>query len=493
MRLLAAFFLLFFSAEALMTKSATISVKTTASQFTATTTTSHFSAPVEQQEKDDVWQDPDAPEVKVEGAEFFGGNKRKEEFYDPIAEVEAAEEVKEQQVTSVSRFFADATEQAPSLAYDTVEVALLARALQRQINKMLYEKDVQSPSSSLELDWDTQLASWNTPVSKSAQGDSPLAELQLAKDFYKKVDLAIVGGKKVSDTIVELSWELALVWPTFWAPRVRLTGTSTLTLKEAISKDGSITVTKQSDSVFGCPNNNLLPLLGSQIKPRFWDWYHIGMSPTTELMPRETVKKGKISVHTVPSQLVLAPTVVETGTRETRSAQTIPNHAFTTIIKTMGPQKQEYTPCSPVQVQIGRRKSGDGSDDRLELSWSIPLSVEFQAANENLLLPGDNPEDAKDSFPTRDYKLQPVRQVATIAYGGNAQDEEITNIRKQLYEQVLKEGLKPKLDENGRPQFFFWMNDVKACYTEEGLGMTIYEWRPKFANSNEVGIELIRD
>jgi hypothetical protein len=86
-----------------------------------------------------------------------------------------------------------------------------------------------------------------------------------------------------------------------------------------------------------------------------------------------------------------------------------------------------------------------------------------------------------------------MRQVATVSYGGNAQDEEISNIRKQLYDQVLKDGLKPKFDEDGRPQFFFWQNDVKTCYTEDGLGMTIYEWRPKFSSSNEVGIELMLD
>jgi hypothetical protein len=374
-------------------------------------------------------------------------------------------------------------------------LALLARTLQRQINKITYGKD--STKDSLEVDWETQLSSWTTPVPKSASCDSPLAELQSAKDFYKQIDLAVVGGKQVSDTVVELSWELALVWPAFWAPRVRLSGTSTLTLKERLSKESipsSVTITKQSDRVFGCPNNNLLPLLASQIKPRFWDWYHIGMSPTTELMPRETVKKGKVSVYKLPSRVVLAPTVIETGTRENRNAQTVPNHAFTTIIKTMGPQKQEYTPTSPVQVQIGRRKNEEGEkDDRLELSWSIPLSVGFQAENENLLLPSDNPEDVKDSFPTCTYKLHQMRQVATVSYGGNAQDEEISNIRKQLYDQVLKDGLKPKFDEDGRPQFFFWQNDVKTCYTEDGLGMTIYEWRPKFSSSNEVGIELMLD
>jgi hypothetical protein len=34
------------------------------------------------------------------------------------------------------------------------------------------------------------------------------------------------------------------------------------------------------------------------------------------------------------------------------------------------------------------------------------------------------------------------------------------------------------------------MNSIKACYTNEGLGMAVYEWRPQFTTPNEIGIEL---
>ena len=86
-----------------------------------------------------------------------------------------------------------------------------------------------------------------------------------------------------------------------------------------------------------------------------------------------------------------------------------------------------------------------------------------------------------------------MRQVATIKYGGNVQDTEIPNVRQRLYEKVLKDGWKPKLDQKGKPQFFFWQNDVKACYVDEGFGMSVYDWRPKFVESNEIGIELVVD
>jgi hypothetical protein len=179
----------------------------------------------------------------------------------------------------------------------------------------------------------------------------------------------------------------------------------------------------------------------------------------------------------------MSPAMLEVGDRGEGNARTIPNHAFTCIIKTMGPTRQRYVPTTPVEVQVisaGGKKT---------LKWTIPLAVEFQA-NTVLPIPGEDPEAVVGSNPTCSYELQPRRKVATMPYGGNPEDVEITDIRKKLYEKVIKDGLKPKLDETGRPVFFFLQNTVKACYTEEGLGMCVYEWRTKLAKPNEVGIEL---
>ena len=78
-----------------------------------------------------------------------------------------------------------------------------------------------------------------------------------------------------------------------------------------------------------------------------------------------------------------------------------------------------------------------------------------------------------------------------MPYGGSPQDQGVSEIRQKLFETVTKDGFKPKMDENGRPIFFFWQNDCKACFTcDGGLGMAVYDWRPKSAKSNEVGLEL---
>jgi hypothetical protein len=407
----------------------------------------------------------DEKQVDVVGTAFFGGNKQKEELYDPVAEAEAGT-VEEEVASVIYDRFQDTKAFHP-------EIRKLATSLQSQINAALYEE---APAPMLDFTYSSSMA-WETPLARDKESKTPLQELEMALDFYKTVDIAVVSGEKSSDNTVKLQWEVSLAWPAFWEPRVLLTGSSTLVL------DGS-SIVKQVDSLNDA--KDILSTVWSQITPRFWDVYHIGMTPCAELMPRLNQKDslfGGYSVFEIPGRLVATPTQLDVGEREDRNAQTIPNHAFSCVIKTMGPQKQRFVPASPVQIQIVP------GGENLKLKWSIPLSVEFQSAM-LLPLPGEDEEAMQDSNPECTYEFQSRRKVATIKYGGDPQDVEITDLRKKLYEQVVKDGLKPKMDEKGRPEFFFLQNGVKACYTEEGLGMCVYEWRPASVKPNEVGIEL---
>jgi hypothetical protein len=514
----------------------------------------------EDNDDDELLYDPDAP-AGIVGAEFFGGSKQKEEFYDPIAEANVGMLEKKNKGTNgdsddddevqfYHRFFlkqqssaaaaAEDDEETPTDAFETAFVASIGQSLQRQIQRILYDDDASSRNEKKKTErsqgedglrplhsYRSKGLVWETPFSTSSDvtNKNPLDQLRSSKEFYKKLDVAIVGGRQLDNgrssesstttRSVELFWEISVVWPTFWAPHILLSGSSTLDIQ---SDDGLIVrqVDRLSMDDETTSSSSLLSVLGKQISPRFWDWYHIGMTPSAEQMPRMTPKNkpsgglfAKYGVYDLPGRLMTVPTLIETGTRDNRNAEVIPDHSFACYIKTMGPSKQEYVPTTPIEVRIGRESAGrtrgrgnrndeDEDDDvaakesgnRLQLSWSIPLSVEFQARNELLPLPGENPEAVEGSDPQCSYRWEPPRRVATIPYGGNVQDTEITDLRKQLYDQVTKDGWKPKLDENGRPQFFFWQNNVKACYTEEGLGMCVYEWRPAFVKSNEVGIEL---
>ena len=402
----------------------------------------------------------------VVGAKFFGGNKQKEDLFDPIAEANAAVELVAATQTTYNKWndvqaFQDATAQQ------------VAKSIQGQLNGLLY-KEEKTPDAS-EYVYASSV-DWQSTFSKAS---TPFAELKNALDFYNRLDVAITSGKSLSSSQVELRWEISVAWPNFWEGRVLLTGTSVLTLNDKKQISKQVDVLDDSD---------VNTRISFQAQPRFWDTYHIGMTPSSELSPKFPIKSpGLLSsykLYDLPPRLVYSPSLFDSGSREDAAAATVPNHAFCDFIKTMGPRRQRYVPTTPLEIQISRK------DEKQRLVFTMPLSVEIQT-NPTLPLPGDDPETRDVVEPAVEYTWQAARKVATLPYGGNPQDEQVVTLRKQLYDAVVvKDGLKPKLDEMGRPQFFFWSNNVKSCYTETGLGMTVYEYRPAWAKSNEVGLEL---
>jgi hypothetical protein len=463
----------------------------------------------------------------VVGSKFFGGTAVKEELYVPDEEERALELQNAATATEYMRF-------EDVMAFDEVG-SRVGMALQMAINKILYGDKGDNAAA----EWKEHPSMvWETPFNIK-NGKTPLKELVGSKSFYNNLDVAILSGKTIKTANdqheVEVRWDIGAVWPNFWEARVLLTGTSLLSIKE---EGGSLILMKQVDRLDGSNPTDVVGSLSSQLPPRFWDMYHIGMTPSAEMDPRYTHlsadklafessknvsgKKGILANYKLsylPSRLVAEPSLVDTNGREVRTAQCLPNHGFTTVIKTMGPNKESFVPVSPIEVSISKVEEGDGS----LIKWSVPVPPEFASrsvlplpviedeemdeddeesaeelavANENSLSPlrritsqrPDPPTDLKCS-----YSLRPSRLVATLPYAGNPQDEEVTQLRRKLYQEVVeRDGFKPKLDPvTKRPMFFFWMNDAKACFTREGgLGMAVYEWRADWSNSNEVGIEL---
>ncbi|KAL3936561.1 MAG: hypothetical protein SGBAC_008146 [Bacillariaceae sp.] len=402
----------------------------------------------------------------IVGAKFFGGNKQKEEFYVQSEEDSATVKIE----TSFHRFSVDPSTPSGSM-FDCLLSAKVAHSLQSQVNDVLYE-DANAPN--FEYGFATDME-WESPMKKGSK--SLFQELEDALDFYKNIDLAIVSGKQLNNNTLQFQWELSVVWPTFWAPRVHLVGTSVCLLDHE-----SNMIVQQTDKLMD--DAGIVGLVASQIKPRFWDFYHIGMTPSAERAPKlRFQKKWGYQLYEIPPRLVTCPSMVETGTREDSNAEIVPNHAFPCIIKTMGPKRQRYVPTTPVEVQI------IPGDDQLRFKWTIPLAAEF-LTNSELPLAGSDKETDPRCDPQCKYEFHQRRKVATMYYGGSPQDAEVVNVRKRLYEKVVNDGLKPKFDEKGRPIFFFVQNEVKACYTSEGLGMCVYEWRSKATKPDEIGIEL---
>lgn len=454
----------------------------------------------------------------VVGSKFFGGTAVKEELYVPDEE-ENALELQNAQVDTEYRRFDD------NAVFDAMG-SKIGMSYQVAINKILYDDNEVDAAT-----WEEGASfMWETPIDNK-NGKTPLTELKVSKEFYKKLDVAILTAQtiKSADDVheVQVRWDIGAVWPNPWEARILLTGSSILTVKE----DGNnFILMKQVDKLDGTNPNDIVGTLSSQLSPRFWDLYHIGMTPSAELDPRFTQlssdkvvnrKKGLLSGYNLsylPSRLVTEPSIIDTNGREARMAQILPDHGFTTVIKTMGPNKEAFVPVRPIEVSISK---ADGEEGSL-IKWSVPLPPEF-ASRIVLPLPSIEEEECNDDehvvsdepatinnplsqigrpmtprpdSPTSlkcNYSLRSSRLVATLPFAGNPQDEEVTQLRRKLYQDVVeRDGFKPKLDPvTNRPIFFFWMNDAKACFTRQGgLGMAVYEWRAKWANSNEVGIEL---
>jgi hypothetical protein len=342
----------------------------------------------------------------------------------------------------------------------------VAESLQKQVNAVLYGEETSNAYT-----YATNVQ-WESPFGK---GGSPLRQLQQALEFYRRVDVALISCRQTSHGSLTLRWEISVAWPIFWEARVVLTGTSLVELNDSNQIVKQVDVPDPSD---------VFATIVSQVLPRFWDTYHIGMTPSAEGMPKILAKStfpwSSYRVYDIMPRLVYKPSRLDTTKREDAYAEIIPNHAFATVIKTMGPKRQRYIPTTPLEIVVKRNPP--------RITWSIPIAVELLTGHV-LPLPGDDPETLPEAMPEVDYEFQSKRRVATIAYGGSPQDEDVAELRKTLYQQVVKDGFQPKLIE-GRPQFFFLQNDAKACYTDEGLGMGVYDWRPNFVKANEVGIEL---
>ncbi len=460
--------------------------------------------------------DDDDSNEEVFGAKFFGGSAIKEELFDAELEAQADKLMKlypkDASPTASDTDTTDNEENQNDVYYRFMDkdafpdddARVMGQRLQAAINQALYLPETdKSNLSTLDVgNLYSPSLEWNTPFARNPKSRTPLDELDHTLNFYKRIDVAIIAAKTTtafsneSTKQMEVRWDVSLVWPNVFESSVLISGTSMITVDAATSS-----ITSQTDTLDngGKDGRDVIKAISSQLQPRFWDLYHIGMTPSAQLMPRvtpTTQSKGMFSSYElfeIPPRLVCQPTIVDTGGRETREAQSLPNHAFTSIIKTTGPPAQRYVPTSPVEVSIRRSTAvnDDGeSVNKSIISWNIGLPPEYVSYYDEFSKLVTEEDKEAGNEPTNDFVYQPRRLVATAKYGGDVQDVEVTEIRKKLYEDVMKDGLKPKL-ENGRPQFFFLQNDAKACFTADGgLGMAVYDWRPEAANSNEVGIEL---
>jgi hypothetical protein len=432
----------------------------------STTTPRLFAQQQQQKQRKSSYLQPDVIQqlaqeeegAGVVGAQFFGGDQQKVEFYDAKAEESAS-------VVNTSRCYGRFQD---AIAFPTPLARSVAESLQQYINAVLYQEDAMLVDDETKSIYAPNVT-WKSPFATNI--NHPLAQLASSLDFFNRLDVALVAATEEEDKEITLRWEISVVWPALWEPRVLLVGSSTVTVNDV----GQIV-----QQVDVCDNTVV-----SQLFPRFWDLYHIGMTPSAEVSPTLLSLSSSLlqpfSIHKLPPRLVYQVTKVDTGLRE--DASVVPNAGFVNFIQTMGPRRQRYVPTTPLEIRIDKTAG--------RLIFTLPVSVEVQT-NAHLPLP---PNDDHDEGMATTYVYQGPRLVATLPHGGNPYDENVPAVRKRLYESVLSQNqYKPKLDDKGRPLFFYWSHQTKACYTaESGLGMCVYEYRPDWSQSNQVGVELELD
>jgi hypothetical protein len=431
--------------------------------------------------------DEDSP-AGVEGAEFFGGNTRKAEFYDPVSE--------------------NNLETIETVPFARFADNVMGRRLQDAMNALdesLYASNLQ---------WET-ISPW-----KEQQGNSknPIAAMKAASNFYRDLQLAIVSADSIIGddttttatitTTYRVRWELVVVWPTFWEPPAVLTGTSVCTVQ---ADSGQVVHQVDSlDDVGSSNQKNGDSLFGSiirQILPRFWDVYHIGMTPVAEdrlKLAAQSSSAGGFSslqpyrVQHVPPRWVRRITMRDTSDRSGNAAAYLPNQAFTSFLKTVGPMKEAYRTVRGVSIELAavpvierdNSSSNRGQQqqqqhqDAVDITWKIPLSVAYGARPVWDLVADPATDDS--------YELQPAKTYALIGYDGwGPQDSSVSAVRQKLFKAATADGHKPAMSASGRPKFGFFDSTIKACYKEVGgLSMVVYEWRPRWTNPYMIYLEL---
>jgi hypothetical protein len=439
------------------------------------------------------------------GAKFFGGSIEKEELFDPDIE-------KKSSSTTVylgyDRF--NDTDAFPE-GKDGLATCL-AQRLQGAINSVLLQSEKFEGNTNTYNDrkatsniYSPNLT-WSSPFFSSANNNNPLQELACARTYYRQIDVSILSAKTTAskDGVVELRWVVSLKWPNLWEAQVVLTGTSLVTVSDPTTP----LILKQEDYLDngGTQGKDLIKSLAWQLLPRFWDIYHVGMTPSAEVLTRLQPKVSTNSffrnyeLYEIPPRLVIQASILDATDRERRVAQLLPNHLFSCTIITIGKEKERYIPTTPVEVRIVPLKDGEGSSSKTkgikkrEIIWKIPVPA-FLSSAFSLPVPVDMDRTNNDSNiinADKYYTVEGRRRVATCKYSGYVQDEQVVDVRKRLYEAVVRDGLRPKLDKSsGKPIFFILQNKIKCCFTKNGgLGMAVYESRPKMFSADEVGIEL---
>jgi len=158
---------------------------------------------------------------------------------------------------------------------------------------------------------------------------------------------------------------------------------------------------------------------------------------------------------------------------------------FSCTLKTVGPLAEEYVASSGVEVGINKDVETGGN----YITWELDVpSVGVTSMSGMKVGDVDVEDDVKEATT---MKVRGARRYASVRYDGEPQDDGIKDVRRRLFEGIVKDGgEKVKMGEDGRPRFFFRYKTAKTCWVEGGMGMVVWEWRARGFRGHEVCVEL---
>lgn len=201
---------------------------------------------------------------------------------------------------------------------------------------------------------------WDNPFVSST---TELREgLKKFSSFFEDVKLTILKTTESSPNDIIIDYQFSFTYPAPWRPRIIIPGQAFATTKDF----------KKLDSLKEQWSVSVPDIIFNQVKPRWWDIWHVFCSPSPENPPpRSLGKVGSVSFVELPTTVAIEMSWA--GPAKFPGPPLLVLPAFTLFggLKTSRPNRDPFFTVLPVEVQSSRWNIAGQEYKRS--SWIIPI------------------------------------------------------------------------------------------------------------------------
>lgn len=295
---------------------------------------------------------------------------------------------------------------------------------------------------------------------------------------------------------VVCKWLRSGTWPLPHRPRVRATGSWVV---EADPTNPSLI--RRIEEKWDSP---LLGVVIPQTIPRFWDVWHLYMTPPAEKPLYRVLRKysGGLELREYFPRLVLEAQAIDSRPNQqfTDFVGTIPPSVFTDELQLAGKSeyRETYVTTSPLEIAVESydwTPPPEAKKDTTEpipskrVLWTMPMPSHLGLSTSKLPVPISEPNHEEGEKGR--HVVQGKRLVAVRTFKGTPQNEQYKNARKDLLALVKKEGLETVRTSKGRSRVWVYRNDMKLGFNLQGH-LSIAHWEQKmYTDNNEIAVEVL--